>query len=147
MKYFEKTSDLKDWWENRKEDYEYAKMLAKHKYLVYKGGKEIGAPTMDLLKHDWSKFKPSIWTPYREAVIDERVFEVGPENIDPKVWQDFRKAVLKHVDSETHHDYKYKNRGEPNLENYADWYAVTKANNSDTPNIKTWLKRKNLLTN
>jgi hypothetical protein len=66
MKYFEKTAGLSNWWDNRKEDWEAAKYLAKHKYYVYKGGKELGADTGPLLSHDWSKLKPSIWVPYRE---------------------------------------------------------------------------------
>ena len=40
-------------------NWEYLKYLAKHKYEVYQTGSELGAPRLQLLKHDWSKFKPS----------------------------------------------------------------------------------------
>jgi len=103
---------------------------------VYKGGKELGADTMPLLKHDWSKLKPSIWVPYRE-------FFHGGHGRDPKVYADFREAVKKHVEAESHHDYKYKKRGKPNLENYADWWGVAKARHPETSDIKTWLRKRN----
>lgn len=143
MKYFEKTAGLSEWWENRKEDVEYAKMLAKHKYYVYKGGKELGAPTWDLIKHDWSKLKPSIWAPYREAIIAEKIYEGGTPS--PETYKNFREAVKEHTELEPHHDYKYNNpKGNivPNLENFADWWAVSKAKDSKIPDIKTWLLTK-----
>jgi hypothetical protein len=137
MKYFEKTADLAEWWGNRKEDLESAKYLAKHKYHVYKGGRELGADPIALLKHDWSKLMPSLWVPYRE-------FFHGENRNDPKVHADFREAIKKHEEYESHHDYKYKNKGKPNLENYADWYSVAKTYNPATPDIKIWLRKKGI---
>lgn len=137
MKYFEKTADFAEWWQNRKEDLEQLKYLAKHKYYVYKGGKELGVETMPLLLHDWSKLKPSIWVPYRE-------FFHGGHGKDPEIYKEFRKAVLEHAALERHHDYKYKNGGEgkPGLESFADWWSVAKIYNPETPDIKTWLRKK-----
>jgi hypothetical protein len=137
MKYFEKTAGFAEWWANRKEDLEQLKYLAKHKYYVYKGGRELGAPTWDLVKHDWSKFKPSVWVPYREQMF-------GGHGKDPEVYKAFRKAVMEHVELESHHDYKYKNIGVPNLENFADWYSVAKSHDPSTPDIKTWLSKKGI---
>ena len=137
MKYFEKTADLAEWWANRKEDLEQIKYLAKHKYYVYKGGMDLGAPSLDLIKHDWSKLKPSIWVPYREQMY-------GGHGRDPQIYANFRKAVMEHAALEEHHDYKYKNVGTPNLENYADWWSVSKSRDSQTPDIKAWLGKKGI---
>jgi len=137
MKYFEKIAGLSDWIHNRGEDWDQLKYLAEHKYNVYKAGKQLDAPTWDIVKHDWSKFKPSIWVPYREK------FFGGNEENDPMIHKAFRNAVTEHARLERHHDYKYNNpTGEimPNAENLADWYAVSKSKNSNIPNIKTWLK-------
>ena len=130
VKSLEKKADLAEWWANRKEDLEQIKYLAKHKYYVYKGGRELGAPSLDLIKHDWSKLKPSVWVPYRE-------FFHGGHGRDPQVYANFRKAVMEHAALEQHHYYKYKNLGKPNLENFADWYSVAKTYNPETPDIKT----------
>jgi hypothetical protein len=139
MKYFEKTADLAEWWANREEDLESAKYLAKHKYYVYKGGRELGVDPITLLKHDWSKLKPSLWVPYRE-------FFHGGHGKDPKIYKDFRKAVMEHTRLESHHDYKYHNPSgtiKPNLENYADWWSMAKIYKPGTPDIKTWLRKAN----
>lgn len=37
----------------------YGKYLGKHKYHVYKAGREFGAPRKQLLMHDMSKLRPS----------------------------------------------------------------------------------------
>lgn len=138
MKYFEKTADFAEWWQNRKEDLEQLKYLAKHKYYVYKGGKELGVDMMPLLLHDWSKLKPSIWVPYRE-------FFYGGHGKDPEIYADFRRAVHEHAASEQHHDYKYKNPSgtiKPGLESFADWWSVAKSHDPATPDIKTWLRKR-----
>ncbi len=137
MKYFEKTADLAEWWANRGEDWENLKYLAKHKYYVYKGGKELGAPTWPLLKHDITKLKPSIWVPYREQMH-------GGHGRDPEIYAAFRKAVAEHAGLESHHDYKYKNMGRPGLENFADWWSIAKTYNPETPDIKIWLRKKGI---
>jgi hypothetical protein len=123
---FEKKADFDEWLANRKEDWEAAKYLAKHKYYVYKGGKELGAPTWPLLRHDITKLKPSIWVPYRE-------FFHGGHGKDPEIYKEFRKAVAEHAALESHHDYKYKNKGRPGLENFADWWSVSKSHDPRTP--------------
>ncbi len=137
MKYFEKTADLTEWWQNRGEDWENLKYLAKHKYYVYKGGRELGADPIALIKHDFTKLKPSLWGPYRE-------FFHGGHGNDPKIYKEFRKAVQEHAALESHHDYKYKNMGKPGLENFADWWSVAKSHDPQTPDIKTWLRKKGI---
>lgn len=45
---------------------QYGKYVGKHKYYVYKAGREFGAPRTRLLKHDLSKLTPSEWRPYAQ---------------------------------------------------------------------------------
>jgi hypothetical protein len=129
MKFF------KDWAGNRKEDYDYLKYLVDHKYNVYKGGRELGGDRWDLIKHDWSKFHPALWVPYREKWFGDNPNEKA-----------FRRAAKRHVEMESHHDYKYfpdKNLS-PNAENYADWWSVAKSKDPNIPGIKEWLRQKNI---
>lgn len=138
MKYFEKQANLSDWWHNRKEDWESLKYLAKHKYYVLEGGLELGAPVWPLVKHDWTKLKPSLWVPYRE-------FFHGEHGNDPEAYEKFRNAVAMHAKLEKHHDYKYNNPAgtiRPNKENLADWWSVAKSHNPNTPDIKTWIRKR-----
>jgi hypothetical protein len=137
VKSLEKTADFAEWWKNRKEDWESLKYLAKHKYYVYKGGRELGADPIALIKHDITKLKPSIWVAYREQFH-------GGHGRDPETYRTFRKAVAEHAGLESHHDYKYKNTGVPNLENFADWWSVSKSHDPSTPGIKTWLRKRGI---
>jgi len=126
---FEKEADF---WEDRKNDAKYLGYLVKHKADVYVGGRALGGKKIPLIMHDWSKFKPSVWAPYRDYWIK------GDKS--PASLKRFRAAVKKHVNSETHHDYKYKDKGAPTVENYADWWAVSKHMDPTTPrNIKGFL--------
>lgn len=125
--------------DNRVEDALYLKYLMEHKYNVLKGGLELGAPVLPLVMHDWSKFKPKNWVPYREHFFGQNTKQVQ---------KDFRKAVDDHVTSEEHHDYKYHNPDhniKPTGENKADWWAVQRYYYPDsTPtHIKDWLKQRN----
>jgi hypothetical protein len=131
---FDKLLEFAD---NRVEDLVYGKYLLEHKYNVLKGGLELGHPIWPLLKHDWSKFKPNQWVPYREKFFGENT------KSNQKL---FRKAVQDHVDSEDHHDYKYRDPNdtiEPNAENKADWWALQRYYHPETTpsSIKAWLRR------
>ena len=131
-------NQLSDFVDDRVEDLAYADYLLKHKYYVLKGGLELDSPIWPLIKHDWSKFKPKNWVPYREKFFGENT---------PKNQKLFRKAVQDHVNSESHHDYKYKNPDhtiKPNAENFADWWAVQKYYYPDTTpdSIKKWLRKR-----
>ncbi len=131
MKYFIKESGFV---EDRRNDAKYLAYLIRHKYNVYKGGRVLGEDRLTLLKHDWSKFKPSIWVPYRDHFY---------KDLQPQTYEDFRKAVKAHATAEAHHDYKYNNPTStivPNAENYADWWSTSKESyNSKFPDIKTWM--------
>ena len=131
-------NQLREFAENRVEDLVYGKYLLEHKYNVLKGGLELGHPIWPLLKHDWSKFKPKNWIPYREKFFGQNT---------PKNQKLFRNAVQDHINSEVHHDYKYKDPHdiiEPNAENYADWWALQKYYYPETTpdSIKKWLKNR-----
>ena len=71
------------------------KYLLKHKALVYKAGRQIDVPRMQLLKHDLSKFSPTEWNTYKEKFHTTDV-------VTPKEQKAFRKAV------DTHHYPKNK---------------------------------------
>lgn len=53
---FEKSAS--EFLNNRKADWRQLKYLAKHKKDVYQAGRELGAPRLQLLLHDRTKFKP-----------------------------------------------------------------------------------------
>ena len=122
---------------NRKEDWEQLKYILKHKADVYKHGRELGVPRMQLLLHDRTKFNPKAWTPYREYFFGEDGFydQKGNKELIPEdVVKDFTPHKIKHYISEDHHMYR-----EPRdihisdipknvqKEMLADWYSVSKS--------------------
>lgn len=142
---------LIEWKDNRVEDALYLKYLMEHKYNVLKGGMELGSPFIPLIMHDWSKFKPRNWVPYREYLFGTKYPSGDPNELTEEERQqqylDFREAVENHIDSESHHDYKYRNPDKsilPNEENKADWWAIQRYYYPDTTptSIKEWLLKK-----
>jgi len=121
--------------QNRKADLKELKYLAKHKLYVYEAGRELGLPRTQLLMHDWSKFKPSLWVPYRNEFFNGKVSKADQAAFDV--------AKLKHFQTEKHHlnrigKYKpmrYK------LESLADSYGLLKAKNKNKsfPSFREWL--------
>lgn len=43
----------------------YLRYLARHKWFVYRAARSVGVPWLGVV-HDWSKFRPSEFFPYRE---------------------------------------------------------------------------------
>ena len=107
---------------NRLEDVAQLKYLLRHKYNVYKAGRQLGVPRLQLLKHDITKFLPREWVPYRERFFDEP----NAEDI-----RRFKEAVTLHKRA-PHHHYEQ----EP-LEAVADWYSSGKK--KEIP-YKQWVK-------
>ena len=105
---------------NRKEDVQQLKYLLGHKYRVYKAGRELDVPRLQLFMHDMRKFNPKEWVPYREYFYDV-----------PDV-QKFREAVKHHKKNNPHHVRP------GNLEAVADWYAT--GEKKDIP-FKDWVKK------
>lgn len=50
----------------------YLKYLARHKWFVFRAGLKTRAPLWRLIIHDWSKFLPSEWVPYRDYFYGEK---------------------------------------------------------------------------
>lgn len=53
-------------------NWKYLKYIFWHKLCVYQYGRKVGLPVLQLLIHDWQKFMPSEWVPYREFFYGER---------------------------------------------------------------------------
>jgi len=132
-------------------NWENLKYLLKHKYSVYKNGRELGAPVIPLLVHDYSKFKPKNWGPYRDWFF-------GPEGRlsaepNPEVFSRFRERVKDHYATENHHMHKRVTPTDllsipidTRKEILADWYSVSKHVSKDKekfPDIKTWVAEQN----
>jgi hypothetical protein len=132
LKYFEKQAGLVEWFQNRLEDISMATDLAKHKYYVYKAGREMDVPRLQLLKHDLSKLKPSAWPHYREYYHGQRT---------PKVEKTFRIAADTHKAAEQHHKKPTGLSEDPNseLEAFADWWSRSKIN-SKKPNFPAFME-------
>lgn len=47
-----------------KKHWQYLKYVLRHKWFVYRAGRELGVGRWQLLVHDLSKFLPSEWFPY-----------------------------------------------------------------------------------
>lgn len=48
----------------------YFKYVMGHKWHVYRAGRLLGVPVLQLIVHDWSKFLPSEWFPYAECFYE-----------------------------------------------------------------------------
>lgn len=44
--------------------FRYLRYVLRHKWFVFLGGLRFRVPLHQLIVHDWTKFKPSEWTPY-----------------------------------------------------------------------------------
>lgn len=42
----------------------YLRYVLRHKWFVYRAGRRLRVPLWQLIVHDWTKFRPSEWTPY-----------------------------------------------------------------------------------
>lgn len=157
MKFFEKQSTifqdtidegnalvhgLSDIGRKIKDSVEYGADLAKHKYYVYKAGRQLDLPRLQLLKHDWNKLDPLIFTTYRD-------FFYGPSGIkgtrDPLMHQRFKAAAELHKVYSPHHVYSMDidefNRRKNKMEAVADWWSASKRKTgySDSfPEFKEW---------
>ena len=114
---------------NRVEDVKQLKYLLGHKYNVYKAGRTLDVPRIQLLKHDLRKFSPKEWTPYREFFFDKD----GPNKTDIV---NFKRAVKHHKTNNPHH------QGQAPLESVADWYSAGEPKKIP---FKQWV-RKNMNT-
>lgn len=79
----------------------YLKYVIAHKYHVYRAGKLIGVPVLQLIVHDWSKFLPREWFAYAETFYNkdgsEKEYKSGQES------PEFKKAWRFHQITNKHH--------------------------------------------
>ncbi len=135
-----------------KNNLRYAKYLLRHKYFVYREGRKLGLPRVQLLVHDWQKFTPTEWSPYRE-----KFFGTAPSprrsdgGYDPlSLSEEFSRAWLHHVHHGPHHwqhwctptdrgDIKVLTMPEKyRLEMLADWRGAGLAQRS--PDCAAWYR-------
>lgn len=114
-----------------KRNWDYGKYLTKHKFYVFKAGRQLGVPTMALTIHDWSKMSPTAWGSYRDWFYDKERGRLGDQSLKPQ----FREAVDYHYRTNSHGHHWYKSQTpmeqvptEYRLESLADWYGVYAAN-------------------
>lgn len=143
--------------ENRKADLDQLKYLVRHKRDVYEVGRELGAPRLQLLVHDWDKFKPNKWVSYRDYWFGPQgVYTLGSREAVPEdITTRFRSAADKHLSKRNHHEYKRKENPTPltelplntRREILADWYSVSRRTSKDPDNFPKpldWIKKQNL---
>ena len=116
--------------------------LGKHKYYVYKGGRELKLPRWQLIKHDYTKLRPDILNPYTNWFQSDKGL-YGSK--DPETYRKFREAAEKHYALEMHHAHKV---GKPKpmkywMESVADSYAVNRvlSGKKDYPDLRNWFKK------
>ena len=118
------------------DDFDNLKYILKHKYHIYKGGREIDVPRMQLLKHDLSKLSPSEWGPYKRYWFGEKT---------PETKKEFRHAVeSSHYKKNPHHPAHWKGKPMPmdyKLEMMADWYSAGRSQGTHRfKSFKSWWK-------
>lgn len=128
-----------------RENINYGKYVAKHKYNVIGPMRQMGLPLSQALKHDLSKLSPSEFGPYRN-------WFTGPKGVtgtrDPETYKTWRTAVQHHYHApgNMHH---YRALGIPQssvplkykLESAADWFSVAKTKGTTNENFSEWYKR------
>lgn len=129
---------------------DYASYLFNHKKDVYKGGRDLGLPRLQLLKHDYSKLYPSSFKTYRDYWFGPKGVHAvgGRDKVDEELSERFNREAEKHYNREEHHKHKWDKNPVPvkdvdpstRKEMFADWYSVSKASSEDPskfPDIKT----------
>jgi hypothetical protein len=128
-----------------RENVNYGKYVAKHKYNVIPPMRQMGLGWGQALKHDLSKLSPAEFGPYRN-------WFAGPKGVtgtrDPDTYAKWRTAVEHHYHApgNLHHyralglkqsvvPLKYK------MEAVADWYSVQKTKGATNEPFHDWYKR------
>ncbi len=135
---------LNNFYENElKPDAKYLSYVTKHKLNMIKPGLQVDAGLGQILLHDWSKFKPSIFFPYADYFYGPRG-RLGTN--DPEIYRAFKRATIKHFLSEKHHNYRlglptdFKTK----IESVLDWYSVAKTNDPSVGDFKSWFEQHKL---
>lgn len=92
----------------------YLNYVIRHKWFVFVAGIEMDVSLWRLIKHDWTKFLPSEWTPYVNNFYGEPYFRTSDpsgrpnEALNRKEFEKqrkdaFEKAWLLHLNRNDHH--------------------------------------------
>jgi len=126
-----------------KDNLNYGWYVTKHKANIVSPMLQMQLPLTQALVHDFSKYLPSEFRPYRD-------WFQGPHGLkgdqDKETHKQWREAVEKHYARNMHH---WKKRGltvaetplKYRMESVADWYSVGKTNRpkgTKFPDFKTW---------
>lgn len=76
---------------------QYLKYVLRHKWFVFKAGREIGVPLLILIVHDWDKFLPDEWFAYARTFYKPNGEKQYVESVD------FAAAWMKHQHRNKHH--------------------------------------------
>lgn len=115
--------------------------LLRHKWFVFKAGWELGVPFWQLALHDWSKFLPDEWCPYRDFFYKrdgatDGCYLAGNDDAFDAAW-------LKHIHRQPHHWQHWFLREDEGvvkcvempyqyvLEMLADWHGAGAAQGSE----------------
>lgn len=128
----------------------YLKYLLKHKWLVFTIGLKLNVPVWQLIKHDWSKFLPSIFRAYTSSLVYGYNYKNWPEEVRNK----FDLAFLKHRNWECYHHWQsfiviHDSGSQKALdipdrylrEMLADWISAGMAKNGRV-DIKDWYNKR-----
>jgi len=137
--------------------FQYLKYLCRHKWFVWRAGRLLKVPVLQLLLHDWSKLRPSEWLPYARYFYDERgrPRTFGTQSAYDKY--EFDLAWLHHLRRNSHHWQHWllaQDEGVvralrmPNnyvREMVADWAGAGKAINGEWEFAKWYAERRDTL--
>lgn len=77
----------------------YLRYVLKHKWYVFLECMKLDVPLWGALIHDWQKFTPAEWGPYRQRFFVER----GNDTESESVKKNFKRAWLHHLHHGPHH--------------------------------------------
>jgi hypothetical protein len=95
----------------------YLKYVLRHKWFVFLEGRKIGVPLLNLILHDWDKFKPAMWRSYanyfynfKNLMTDERAHHLK-RAVPGYDWESiYTQEKCKHEFNETWRRHQHINR-------------------------------------
>jgi hypothetical protein len=119
----------------------YGKDVFKHKLDVYKAGRQLDVPRLQLAKHDIDKFLPSSFIPYTKWFYGSSGMKGSK---DPGLKKEWRAAVQKHYKRNPHHANKFGKTKTTSieLESLADWFSASARSSGyrkNFPDFREWV--------
>lgn len=89
--------------------FKYLRYVVRHKWFVFRAGRELDVPLAQLVFHDWQKFTPTEWFPYVETFYGEKESPRRKDGgYDPNAVSDaFDRAWLHHQKVGGKHHWQY----------------------------------------